>query len=356
MTRLKVVQHNVHTWDTRKYDLSNTFRHIDPDVILLNSHGLKQDTPLKIPGYRIHQQNISDELHDGVAIAVKCHIRHKVEDDFLSETLAIEIDTSDGPLTIATTYLPPRRPYIPHPDFLRLFRRQTPVLLAGDLNARHTSLGHTTTNQVGRDLLDYTRHQTALHIGPNFPTFFSANSTTSPDIVLINRTNFFNHYISPGPLTTSDHIPIIIDISTSPILTPTAPRPHYRSTDWEAFKTDPLLSMTDETDISRGTLLDIDKAVETWTSKVQTAMTTHIPTKSYRLQPAPHPSRTTQLLRIQFHALRDRSARDGWTYDDYRRYTDIRTQLREARLAEAKDHWTHTITELFNSYHHPKLF
>ena len=356
MTRLKVVQHNVHTWGTRKFDLSNTYRHIDPDVILINSHGLRNDARLKIPGYRVHQQNISNELHDGVAIAVKTRIQHKVEDDFLSDTLAIEINTTDGPLTIATTYLPPRRPYIPHPDFLRLLRRQTPVLLAGDLNARHTTLGHATTNQVGRDLIDYTRHQTALHLGPNFPTFFGPTSTSSPDIVLINRTNFYNHYLSPGPLTTSDHIPIIIDISTSPILIPTPRRYQYKSTDWEAFKSDPLLDMTDEADISRGSLREIDDAIGTWTNKVLTAMNLHIPTMTYKLQPAPFPSRTTQLLRIQYTALRDRASRYGWTYDDFRRLTDIRSRLREARQTEANDHWRDALTRLADNYRDPALF
>ena len=157
MYRLKVVQHNILSWVSRKFDLSNTYRQLDADIILINSHGLRDDNKLKIPGYRIYQQNVTNELNDGVAIAVKCSIRHKVEDDFISETLAIETYTNDGPLLIATSYLPPRRPYLPHPDFLRLFRRQTPVIMAGDLNARHPALGSTTTNQVGRDLLDYLR-------------------------------------------------------------------------------------------------------------------------------------------------------------------------------------------------------
>ena len=113
MHRLRVIQHNVLPWDARKYDLSNTYRQFDPGIILINSHGLKDKTRLKIPGYRVYQQNLSNELNDGVAIAVKCKIRHKVEDDLLSETLAIETDTSDGPLLIATSYL--------------LLRRQTPT-------------------------------------------------------------------------------------------------------------------------------------------------------------------------------------------------------------------------------------
>ena len=111
MPRLLVIQHNVLSWENRKFDLLNTYRQYDPDVILINSHGLSVDKRLKIPGYRVYQQNYSNEQNDGVAIAFKYHLNDRVEDDFLSETLAIETDTQDGTLLIATSYLPPRRPY-----------------------------------------------------------------------------------------------------------------------------------------------------------------------------------------------------------------------------------------------------
>ena len=211
MARLRIIQHNVLSWDNRKFDLSNMYRQYDPDIILLNSHGLTNDERLKIPGYRVYQQNISNTLNDGVAIAIKYRIQHRVEDDFLSETLAIELDTAAGPLYIATSYLPPRRPYLPHPDYLRIFRRQTPVFLIGDLNARHPYLGYTSTNQVGRDIIDYLQRHTALHIGPFFPTYYCHRSSSTPDIALTNRANFFHYSLSPGPLTTSDHIPIVLD-------------------------------------------------------------------------------------------------------------------------------------------------
>ena len=105
MPRLLVIQHNVFSWENRKFDLLNTYRQYDPDVILINSHGLSVDKRLTIPDYRRYQQNYNNEQNVGVAIAVKYHLNHRVEDDFLSETLAIKTDTQDGPLLIATSYL-----------------------------------------------------------------------------------------------------------------------------------------------------------------------------------------------------------------------------------------------------------
>lgn len=356
MTRLRVVQHNVLAWDRRKYDLSNTYRQFDPDIILINSHGLKDDTRLKIPGYRLYQSNASNEQMDGVAIALKTKLQHKIEDDFLSETLATTIETEDGPLTIATSYLPPRRPYIPHPDFMRLLRRQSPVFIAGDLNARHPTFGTTTTNQVGQDLVGYLRHQTARHIGPHFPTYYGPLSATSPDIILTNPTNFLHYSITPGPLTTSDHIPIILDISTSPILTPTQPFLAFHKTDWDAFKQDEALNMTDLPDISQATLEEIDEALNTWMSTTKTTAERHIPRTTYRLEPHPRPSRTTQISRIQFKALKDRATRTGWTLEDYRRYTQLRQILQESRSSEARTHWERTLTSMVSNYSNPKVF
>ena len=61
MQRLRIIQHNVLSWGNRKYDLINTYRQYDPDIILLNSHGLRNDDKLKIPGYKVYLQNFSND-------------------------------------------------------------------------------------------------------------------------------------------------------------------------------------------------------------------------------------------------------------------------------------------------------
>lgn len=51
METLKILQHNVLNWKNRKYNLTNTYLHIQPDIILINSHGLKNNENIKIKGY-----------------------------------------------------------------------------------------------------------------------------------------------------------------------------------------------------------------------------------------------------------------------------------------------------------------
>lgn len=356
MTRLRVIQHNVLSWDRRKYDLSNTYRQYDPDIILINSHGLRDHSLIKIPGFKTHQRNLTGELMDGVAIAIKTNLRYKIMDDFISETLAIETDTSDGPIIIATTYLPPRRPYMPHPDIRLLLRRQSPVFIVGDFNARHPQLGHCSANQIGRDLIDYLRHQTAKLLGPHFPTYYGPNFTSTPDLVLTNHTNHLCHALAPGPLTSSDHIPIIMDISTSPILTPIPPTLAYHKTNWTAFTAEQDLNMTNLPDVSHGTLEDIDEAIESWMSTVQRTAMKHIPKRTHQVEPHSRPSRESQIARIQFTALKERASQVGWTYDSYRHYTQLRQTLQDSRLKESRDSWEKTLTCLANTHKDPRTF
>ncbi|KAG0717813.1 hypothetical protein GWK47_053682 [Chionoecetes opilio] len=246
---------------------------------------------------------------------------------------------TDGPIIFATSYLLPRRPFLPHPDFLRLLRRRSPVFIARDLNARHPTLGYRLTNQIGRELVAYLRRQTAKHIGPHFPTYYGPLSATSPDIVLSNAANFLYHSLTPGPLTTSDHIPIILGISTSPIPIYVPKSFAFDRTDWDAFNGDDSLQMADLPDVSRATLDDIDAALDSWMTTVKLAADRHIPKTAHRTPAYCRPSRLTQMTRFQFQALRAQAERAGWTYDNYRRYIILRLTLQDARRVESLQYW-----------------
>ena len=98
------------------------------------------------------------------------------------------MNTSTGPINIATTYLPPpRRPYLPFPDFHRLATQGTPTYIIGDLNARHTVLNNNDCNNVGKAIKRLIDNGKLYFQGPHFHTFFSSNHTSTPDIVLTNN-------------------------------------------------------------------------------------------------------------------------------------------------------------------------
>ncbi len=154
INQLTIIQHNALHWNTNKQSLINYYRQVNPEIILINSHGVKSSEFLKIPGYKTYKINSSESIADGSAIAVKYSIAHKLFDDFDTDVSAIEVDTTLGPLIIATTYLPPRRPYVPFPDFYRFLNISIPTYILGDLNGRHRSFGNHNENAVGKSLTE----------------------------------------------------------------------------------------------------------------------------------------------------------------------------------------------------------
>ena len=103
----------------------------------------------------------------------------------------------------------------------------------------------------------------AKHDGPYVPTFIT--SKTRPDIILKNPEAFHNIFAELGPLTSSDHIPIIYEISTTPICTEINPRLNFRKADWKKFKS--MLEIIPEYDQPNRNINDINDLSSEWTQQ-----------------------------------------------------------------------------------------
>ena len=134
---IKIIQHNVlkRTFNFRN-ELTTLYLKEDPDILLLNSTGVKQDQIIKIFNYSVYQRNVENEDHAGIAIAVKRNLQHQVIDDFEDDVLAVKIETRKGPVVVATAYKPPRREFLSIEDLLILFKMKDPVYFLADINAR----------------------------------------------------------------------------------------------------------------------------------------------------------------------------------------------------------------------------
>ena len=148
----------------------------------------------------------------------------------------MEIETSLGPIIVATTYLPPRRPFLPYTDMHRLLSNSVPTYILGDFNGRHTTFGNRDCNTVGKSLINLINQGKMIHLGPHFSTFFSHNALTSPDKIFSNKHHYLNCISEPGELTTSDHLPIIFKLSTSPFLVEKPKVYKTHKADWDMFQ------------------------------------------------------------------------------------------------------------------------
>ncbi len=328
---------------------------MNPEIILINSHGLKSGEFLKIPGYKTYKINSSESIADGSAIAVKYSIAHKLFDDFDTDVLAIEIDTTLGPLIIATTYLPPRRPYVPFPDFYRLLNNSIPTYILGDLNGKHRYFGNRNENRVGKSLTELINQGIMMHIGPHFPTYIGHGVSTNPDKILSNKHHYLNTNTEPGNITSSDHIPIVFTLSTQPFLLPQPKTYILNKANWDGFKS-VLGNKIQVKELDKCSTHDIEIELKNWMDTVKEAKEKHIPKRehkfSYQLKITPE----IKALELSYKTLKQNAERHGWTLGNYGEYLRIRQELR-AKCKEAwRQNWEENIENIISLSRDSKAF
>ena len=338
-----IVQHNVRAWNAYKIPLCNIYNSLKPDVILMNETNTTT-TPIKIFNYKVFSLNSLGRPHAGIAIAVHQNNTVKLHDDFFSDLLAITINTQHGPLTIATSYIPPRDGYLPFPDYYKLFRRDNPTIYIGDLNAQHRQFGHRENNRVGRQTKYLIDQGLAIHQGPDFPTHMTHLSSTAPDIALSSPNFPFNIHLRAGPATPSDHIPIIATVSIQPIQIPIRPRSQPHRADWDKFNQ--LLSHQTFYPPPEATLEEIDDQLNSWTEAVKQAASESIPTLYKRAIPGVKPDHIIYRLQTEHETLMTELRTYGPTPARYQTLLRIRHSIRQHYTTLHSQAWDKLIRNL----------
>lgn len=352
---LKILQHNVLSWTFhRRNELYNMYRQEDPDVVLINSHGRRNDEKVKLFGYTVYQRNYRNEAHDGVAIAIKQNITHQVIDDLEENYLGMIISTTLGPICIGTGYQPPRRPRIPVQNILNITRRNMPAYIIGDLNARHLMFNHRSTNPSGRMLYDMVREGHLSHLGPDFQTFIGENGSGTPDIVVSNSRDIHNIQIRPGKLTTSDHLPVIVTLSSSPIQVPAPLRYNLHQANWEAFQED--LSLAPAIDLDGQPAEEINTQMHLWFATITQSMERHIPRTQYRTLPHPRTTEEIRQIQTQYQTLQRQAHTHQWTRERRQQLITLQQQLQQICKRERDAHWNSLLTEIEADYRDPAKF
>ena len=113
-----------------------------------------------------------------------------------------------------------------------------PVLMAGDLNAKHVDWKSRLSTTRGKLLRDYADSNSSLILGPISPTTNPYNPSATPDVLDILITRDLH---SPIDLTScfalsSDHLPVLIDTRCRPSFHCPPDRPDVSLTDWSKFQ------------------------------------------------------------------------------------------------------------------------
>ena len=160
--------------------------------------------------------------------------------------------------------------------------------------------------------------------------------------------------IEAGGVTTSDHIPIIVIISTSFIIKETKTIKDYNNTNWETFQE----KLTDNTNVQRQSIplagrVTIDEAITKWMTDIQDTMNDTIPYKTINEHISPTSNDLIKYMEIFYDELR---TKDAWTNEDRERIRQIQTIIRNESKRLHTDKWNTVIIKLQDKYNDPSKF
>ena len=342
---LKIIQHNVLWWTNESsIELCNYYHQENPDIILLNSSSVINNNKIKIYNYNVIQKNILNERSAGVAIAIRKTIKYKTIDDFNDDILGIELLTSKGPIIILTNYSPPRRNFIPIGEIENILQKNIPVYFAGDINANIPALGYDTYDNNGRIIKRLIEMDKIKLMGPDFRTLIHMRG--KPDLVFSNKLAFLNYAILQGKLTSSDHLQVIIKLSTKPIVKEGQNRYKYKTANWELFK-EKIEEKTEAENINNNLLdrQDIDAAtIENNLNKWMTIITEtrdEIIPKS-KLNYFIH-ARDSDYLKLLENTYKNILNKPFWSRNDLDDIKEMQRRILEENLRLSKEAWENKV-------------
>ena len=216
---------------------------------------------------------------------------------FDSDTLAIEIITSSGPIVLATNYTPPSRGSIPDPALRWMGNVDAPAYLMADLNAHHKSFDHFSDERGEALYRDFLAPGLLNVLGPEMGTWTSPRGKLSkPDLVLSN--NKCHHFFLVETLdkNVSDHAPIMLTISSTPIFIPCKQFEQTNKADWQSFS-NYIKDNIQPFNLNNCKTLFIDTYIKNITNIILEAKSHSIPTASIR--PLNVWKASKKLLRLQ---------------------------------------------------------
>ena len=181
-------------------------------------------------------------LGGGTAILVRRGIdHHSVHVPGLTHLEVTDIQAKlDGrPVLIIVAYHSPSSPLEKGADLTACFGEGLPVLMAGDLNAKHVDWNERLNTRRGKFLRDYADETSCLIFGSDSTTTNTCNPSVTPDVldIVINEKISFPVYLTSCSALRSDHLPILIDTSCRSSFHHTPDRPDLRRNNRDNFQT-----------------------------------------------------------------------------------------------------------------------
>jgi hypothetical protein len=142
------------------------------------------------------------------------------------ESTAIHLVLASRPMKIMAAHLSPTRPLI-DTDLTECLSWGMSVLMAGNLNAKHTDWNFRGFKARGALLRDYADRNACLMYGPDSPATFLYQVNTDPDIldIVVYKGFVSTVYLTVCPALSSGHLPVLIDTACRTYFTTSSTAP-----------------------------------------------------------------------------------------------------------------------------------
>ena len=158
--RIKIAQLNVCSIRSKERDAIFFARKHALDIFALQETWLRDGDELKAPGFLWEGRN-RQARGGGTGLLVSNTLRYKRRLDLECsgiEFVCIELQQTQRtlPMLVISLYVPPRnfQSMLKLSEFLSSLQGKHKVLLLGDFNAKHTNWGASSSDKMGRILLD----------------------------------------------------------------------------------------------------------------------------------------------------------------------------------------------------------
>jgi hypothetical protein len=231
---------------------------------------------VKIPYYTVYYANHPDnQAHAGAAIIIRTTLKHYIQQPYITnkiQSASVKILLSHRPVTIAAIYSPPRH-RISAEDYEEYLSSLGPQFIAaGDWNAKHTTWGSRLTTAKGRNLLCTMTQLNITFFSTREPTYWPTDKNKTPDLLdfaLMKGISDIYTKIEGNLDLVSDHSAIAVTLSTHATLKESIPKLCTKNTDWNKFGD--VINSNIKLNIRLKEQIDIDEAVQYWTTLIQNA-------------------------------------------------------------------------------------
>lgn len=222
MNNLKIIHWNANGITHKINELKALIAKLKINIILLSETRISQKTKLKIPNFFTYRTDNPPKRGSppsgGTAILVHRNIIHQQELIKTSlQSTSIKIKLGDIELLVSAIYKPPSLKLSPN-DLNLLTNHSQWFIAAGDYNAKNALWHSRTGNAAGNILFHHVSQNDYNIIGPDTPTHFPSSPLFRPDVLDIALTRIpLQIQVSNLSDLSSDHNPILLEISDSPI-------------------------------------------------------------------------------------------------------------------------------------------